>query len=1449
METLGICIGASTLSMVELKFKDRGKASISRTFTKLHHGNPSSVFLKEMEKIEPERFDSIAVTGRMFRRFVNLSSISEPEAVECALRYAIGDGAPPTSVVSAGGETFLVYILDGEGKISSIQSGNKCASGTGEFFLQQIGRMGLSLEEALSLAAKEEPYRVSGRCSVFCKSDCTHALNKGIPKGRVVAGLCRMMAGKVLEILKQAPKRDIMITGGCALNEVMISELQKEIKGLMVPDEAPYFEALGAALWAADHETDVFPGMDKVLKRGESLFSRLRPLRDAESMVEFKEADRGLARPGDECIIGLDVGSTTTKAVLLRTGDDRILASIYLRTQGDPVGASRKCYSALVDQLGPTADQVDIIGLGVTGSGRQIAGLHAMTDGIINEIIAHATGALYYDTEVDTIFEIGGQDAKYTWLTNGVPSDYAMNEACSAGTGSFLEEAAWETLAVKMEDIADIAFRGEAPPNFNDQCAAFISSDIKNAASEGISRENIVAGLVYSICMNYNNRVRGYRPAGKKVFMQGGVCYNKAVPTAMAALTGKRILVPPDPGLIGAFGVALEVKRRLSLDLMERAAFDLTELRDREIEYGIPFTCKGDGEDCDRKCEIARIKINGSTYPFGGACNRWYNLRRRIKVDTKGLNLASRYEDIIFEVDSDGEEEKRPSVGINKSFLTNSYYPLYRTFFEKLGFRVILAQEALQEGMDRKNAPFCYPAEIAHGYFLDLLERKPDHLFLPQFKTDYVGDDEGNSIICPLSQGEPYYLTAAFKDHPWFYKLKREERILDPVINFSKGFEAAEQTFVALGRKLGHGTKETRLAFSKALEVQKARSAEIEALGRQALKELESSRDSFAVVLLGRSYNAFVSDANMGIPNKFASRGVRIIPIACLDLSDYRGEDCGMYWASGRRIMKAAGMIKENPQLFGCYITNFSCGPDSFLLGYFRDVMGRKPSLTLELDSHVADAGLETRIEAFLDIIDRYRELERRQVHRERKQEFRPAKVEYRRGHEVYVDSEGREIPLSDERIHLLFPSMCRFISEAGAAVFRGFGVRSSALPPPDTEILKIGRAYSTCKECLPLQLTAGGLIHYLEARDNPSEKLVYFMPTAGGPCRFGQYSEFLKRLTEKLRIPDTAIYSPSAENSYTDLGGKGLDESLWQGVLVADIFQESYSTILANAVDTGSALKVFDNAWREVIKTMEGGFDTARLEQTLANVTRDLSEIPLRRSLEETPVILLAGEIYVRNDDISRQYILEDLAKRGFAVKVASLAEWVYYTGWCVQRGVSTMPGTWRQKLALKIRTMFMKKRERSIRSIMAASGLCSEKCEDVDHVLAHTTHLMKPDLAGEAILTIGTSINEVVDHYCGVIAIGPFGCMPNRVAEAILTREMNLEGKLATGAADGKVRRLDGKIDDLPFLAIESDGSRFPQIITARLEAFTLQAKRLHDLLMDQPGKAAERSPSGGA
>jgi predicted nucleotide-binding protein (sugar kinase/HSP70/actin superfamily) len=540
-----------------------------------------------------------------------------------------------------------------------------------------------------------------------------------------------------------------------------------------------------------------------------------------------------------------------------------------------------------------------------------------------------------------------------------------------------------------------------------------------------------------------------------------------------------------------------------------------------------------------------------------------------------------------------------------------------------------------------------------------------------------------------------------------------------------------------------------------------------------------------------------------------------------------------MYWSAGQAVLKAASFVERHPQLFGCYITNFSCGPDSFLLGYFRDIMGGKPSLTLELDSHVADAGLETRIEAFLGIVKACREMKkgRPAIAAGPLRSFAPSRFDYR--NQRVIDSSGKAHSFFDPRVHLLFPSMGRLNTEAVSAVFRSLGIRSSCLPPADEQVLECGKGHTLCKECLPLQLVTGGLLKYLEGRGSRDELLLYVMPTTSGPCRFGQYAPFIEGVVEKQRIPDVALFSLSGENSYSDFHGSSFTKKAWTGVVLADIMQDIYSVLLACAEERPRAMEVFWREWSQMLAVLERGCEPTELREMLKETVTALARIPLRRSPAGMPVILLTGEIFVRNDDLSRRFIVERLAEDGFVVKVSSAMEWIYYTDWCYANGMTADDITVRQWLQLALRQTVMKRQERLLKGIMRRSGLLHPRLEDVGRLIEGVRHLINPRLVGEAILTVGASLTEVLEDCCGVIAIGPFGCMPNRIAEAILSREMNREGKKALKGNSEKALSLLERFDHLPFLAVESDGNPFPQIITAKLETFLLQARRVHEAM----------------
>ncbi|HUI90651.1 MAG TPA: acyl-CoA dehydratase activase [Chitinivibrionales bacterium] len=1421
MKSLGICFGATTVQYAVVKGDAEFKI-IEQSGRIAHEGNPGQILQNLLSGLNLFEIDAVAVTGRSFRNNVALTGVSEPEALETALFEDFKNKEFPNLVVSLGGETTLVYKIGERGGIVSLHSGNKCASGTGEFFLQQIRRMGLSLDNAVELAGQGMPHKIAGRCSVFCKSDCTHALNKGEPIANIAAGLCSMVADKIADLIKDMECDRVMLVGGGALNTAVVSILSKRFSSLQVPETAAFYEAYGAALWAMINRCRKVPGdIRKLVLGARASFGHHTPLSKGHHLVTFEKDSRAGFDPEAEYIIGLDVGSTTTKAVLMRR-DKKITASVYLRTNGNPVEASRKCYAAIRERIG--RKKARIVALGVTGSGRQIAGLHALTDNVINEIIAHATAAAHFDKDVDTIFEIGGQDAKYTFLTGGVPSDYAMNEACSAGTGSFLEESALESLNVKMEDIGDRALAAGNPPNFTDQCAAFISSDIKLAGQDGIDKNNILAGLVYSICLNYLNRVKGSRPVGKKIFMQGGVCYNRAVPVAMASLLKMPIIVPPEPGLMGALGVALEVNNRLSLGFSAPQAFDLEDLANREAVKEGTFTCAGGREKCDRKCEIAKIRINGTVHSFGGICNKYYNLRIKKKVETGSLDFVAIREKLLFETYGApaGAFNNGRTVGLCRSFLTHTLYPLYSHFFSEMGFTVVLSDEIDPKGISRIESGFCLPGEIAHGSFYNLLQKNLDYIFLPHITQLHVRNVPTYSRLCIFVQGESYYLKTTFRK-----ELEASPTIiLSPVIAMKKGYRQAQKTLAAMAVEMGIAEPVAREAYAKACGVQLAFDKKLLEAGREALSWLDSHPETFGVVLFGRPYNSFTNDANMGIPHKIASRGHLLIPHDMLPSDEYE-VDSQMFWAMGQKIMKSAQMVKEHARLFGFYITNFSCGPDSFLLTYFRNLMGRKPSLTLELDQHTADAGIDTRVEAALDIMKSYC---RTATGGRRRGDtvLLPTWVDFQGKVPVVHASDGRVRSIYHSDVEVVLPSMGRYATEGVAAVMRSIGIAAKALPISDKEVLLEGRKNTSCKECLPYIVTTGSFMHYCKTQ-RPSDKIsLFFMASGGGPCRLGQYCTAMDQLFHTNGVKNAAAFPMTNENGYAGLGGRAL-LSASQAIMAADVFCEIRSFLAVAARDRDFAQKILEECWQELVRYFEGKL-SIRFSILLSLISRKLKQIPLAMNMGDVPVVSLIGEIFVRQDEFSRKNLIDYLERRGFMVKVAPVSEYLAYSNYIVNQGFGEKEFPLKELMKLRVITGVQEWWERRIKTVLAKSGCYKFEMIEVDKTMASAGHLMNEHFRGECILTVGLGLREILHDSCGVVSIGPFGCMPSRVAEAVLKKEMNVKGKLRMNTTfRGKALLED--LSEFPFLAVETDGSPFPQLIEANLEAFVVQARRVYD------------------
>jgi predicted CoA-substrate-specific enzyme activase len=1408
MLSLGINIGSSSLKVVLAE----GENVLWSAFTP-HEGDFHAAVKKIMSQRDIPVGTKVLVTGNEGRYLFNAAGTLEPLCVEAALNAS---HLKPNAVASMGGEDLVVYSLDDTGKIVNNFSGSKCASGTGEFLKQQLGRMDMSLEDVSRVPETARVLSLSTRCSVFMKSDCTHRLNKReATKDDIVLSLSNVMAGKVVDFLKRAKVNDgtVVLTGGMTLNKHIVRFIRERAPSIefIVPETAEVFEAYGAAVLAAGAGSPL-PPPESLLKPNVVRFDTLPDLKKWRDKVRFFEAREGSVVAGRRYILGVDGGSTTTKVALLDAETDEVVASYYGRTHGDPVKALKECLVSIRDKIAADTHggTVNIELAATTGSSREILGVFLETPGVYNEIIAHSVGTAYFDPGVETIFEIGGQDAKYVLLKNGVPIDYAMNEACSAGTGSFLEESSSGDLSIhSARDIAPIALSADAPLKFGEHCSAFINSDIRKAVQQGATRENITAGIVVSIVANYLNRVVGNRTIGKKVFLQGGVAKNEAVPLAFAMMLDKEILVPPSPELMGSFGVALLAKRKRAEGLLDNTPIDLDALITREIGYERVFTCKA----CDNLCPIQVLKVNEHSYMFGGRCNKYTNTRKAVH-DIPVFDYVSKRQELMFETFAAPAESfvarHNYTVGIPRAFSTHSLYPLYSWFFHELGIKTVLSTEVAHEGVVRVESAYCFPAEIAHGAVQDCLDKGVDYVLLTHFRDMPSYEDDVHANTCPITQALPYYIVKAFPDVD-------EKRFLPLVVSFKFGDAKALEHFTTMSALLGIGEAETKAAFEKALAKQREYFAAAQALGAEALEEARKA-DRPVIAILGRPYNSFTPEANMGIPRKFTTRGYSVIPFDILPLPEENGIFPNMYWYYGQQDMHAAMLLKDQPNIYVTWITNFSCAPDSFMLHYLKWIMGQKPFLVLELDSHSADAGIDTRVEAFLDILDGYR-AKKLEIEAERYDNGWQFEYGGKEDLRVVNKATGEKLPVrNNKRVKILLSNMGNVSTEFMAATIRGQGLNAEALPVATSKTIQVARAHASGKECVPSHLLLGSVLQFIASEKYRKDELyLVFVPITTGPCRTGQYYVFYQNLFRDMRLENIVVFTLSADNSYTELGPSFAKE-MWKGLVVTDYMKDIQTALKATATHPEQAQSAFEASWRGMMGVVEHHPD--RIWDELRRIAGEVRQIPLKRGIDDCPKVLVVGEIYVRRDDFAVGELTDLLSDRGIVVKVAGISEWIHYLDfvreYALKKLIKLRPaGTrWASKpsrdlLKLHVEEWWKHSVEKKVLSILEPTGLIAKTPHDMNEIMANTQeHFVNLELNSEIAVSTGVAATAMQRGYSGIVNISPFACLIGRV----------IEGLFAPWARDR----------NYPTISVEVDGNQLPPNIINKLNIFMVNVLR---------------------
>ncbi|HQG78286.1 MAG TPA: acyl-CoA dehydratase activase [Bacteroidales bacterium] len=1297
------------------------------------------------------------------------------------------------TIIEIGGEDSKLILLErdpsnGHSRLVDFEMNSVCAAGTGSFLDQQARRIGVPIEKEFGeMALKSaDPPRIAGRCSVFAKSDMIHHQQIATPLHDIVAGLCFALARNFRSNVARSRefKKPVLFAGGVAANTGMIRAFREILnlkdRELIIPEYHASMGAIGAVIYARENNPEMngFHGLkelDEYLAHDSSHFSSLPPL--AESKAVYNTSISWRKNPGKKTkvYLGIDVGSLSTNVVLIDRAN-RVVARRYLPTAGKPLEAIQRGLKEIYDEAGK---DVEIMGAGTTGSGRYLTGDFIGADTIQNEITAQAAAAIDYDPTVDTIFEIGGQDSKYISIEKGVVVDFEMNKVCAAGTGSFLEEQAEKLNINIVNEFGCMALGSECPVKLGDRCTVFMESDLNTFMQRGARNDNLVGGLAYSIVYNYLQKVVGDKKVGNKIFFQGGVANNKAVVAAFEQVTGKKITIPPHFDVTGAIGAAILARK--SMKKGQKTAFRGFGIRNAEYEIS-RFACQG----CTNHCEIRKVRIAGEKKSlfYGGRCEK-YETDSRKKIANDIPNLFQKRLEMLM----DGYRETEAgtggiTIGIPRALMVFfQQFPFWRTFFEQLGFTVVLSRESdktlVARSLETITTETCLPVELIYGHVIDLIEKGVDYVFLPFIVNAKFR--EGNKTFncnCPWIQSYPFMVRAALRD-----KID-ESKLLIPTLHF-RFFERAlvKEMSSFFNTKFGIGKKTIKEAIYKADAVQVAFEKQLTGYGRNILKNIPGNYRP--VVLLGRPYNSTDPHLNLGLVEKLLARNVMPVPVDMLDLAPYNIFENyrNMYWPNGQKIVAAAQLVAKTDNLHAVYISNFRCGPDSFIWHYVSEELKAKPFLHIEVDEHSADAGIITRIEAFLDSLKGSDLNSKGEIN-----VFRP--------HADTLSSPAKRT--------LYFPYMHDGAYLIAAAA-RSVGIPSEVLPKQTDEDISLGRKYTSSRECFPMICTTGSFLKKLFEPGADPSKMSFFMPDHNGPCRFGQYNHFQRTLFDRLGFGEATILTPSNDTSYADLAG---DKSqlfrinAWKGFVAFDFLRKLYRENKPYEICKGDTKKLYEISLKKIERCIESG--SKGLRRLLVEITSDFMALNTDRS-KRKPVVAILGEIYMRDNAGCNGNIANRLEDLGLEVVIGPFSEWITYS---THR--YTRDSKWKNDLMGITRSRIQAiGQEVIVNYLLNGLRKFTDQRKDVSlHEMLRLSNLYVSEFYdGDPPIAIGSSVALAERGVSGIAAILPFTCMP---------------GTLVASVSDSF--RKDYK--NIPFINIAYDG-QFTVSLDTRLQAFAFQVK----------------------
>ena len=1287
---------------------------------------------------------------------LNIEFVQEVVAVASALQYT----APQTDVaIELGGEDAKIIYFDGG--IDERMNG-VCAGGTGSFIDQMAA---LLQTDAAGLNKEAESYReiypIAARCGVFAKTDIQPLINEGATKADLAASIFQAVVNQTISGLACGkPIRGcVAFLGGPLhflpeLKKAFIRTLKLTPETTVDPENSHLFAAMGAALEAdevtgADIDELISRlsegvAMDIEIKRLDPLFASRAEydefcLRHKAAVVKKEE----LSSYEGDCFLGIDAGSTTTKMALIGS-DGQLLYSFYSGNQGSPIKTAISAVAELRTKL-PAGARIAYSCS--TGYGEALLKSAFCLDEGEVETIAHCTAAAFFNPDVDCVLDIGGQDMKCIKLKNNSVDNVLLNEACSSGCGSFIENFA-SSLGYTAAEFASEALFAENPVDLGTRCTVFMNSNVKQAQKEGASVADISAGLAYSVIKNALFKViklADARDLGKNIVVQGGTFYNKAVLRAFEKIAGVEAICPDISGIMGAFGAALIAKDRCRG--RETSMLPLDEILSLTYETSTVRCGR-----CSNNCMLTVNKFpGGRRHITGNRCERGLGGASGKKSAPNMFEYKRKrlfdYKPISIEAASRGE------IGIPRVLNMYENYPFWATFFKELGFSVVVSpfsdRKIYELGMESiPSESECYPAKLAHGHVQWLIDNGVKTIFHPcVFYEHQETPGAQNHYNCPIVVSYPENL----KNNVGDIALKGINYVR-PFIAFTDKKTAADRLVRLCDDEWSIPADEVKRAVDSAWKEQRRAKADIRREGERIFKLMEKENGN-GIALIGRPYH-IDPEINHGIPEMVASYGLTVFTEDSLpiDFTPQRPVRVNDQWVYHSRLYTAAEFVSRRDDMELIQLNSFGCGLDAVTTDEVCEIMegANKLYTVLKIDEVNNLGAARIRIRSLLAAM---------KMRRERNICARPKDVRYKRS--VFTKK------MFEEGYTILAPQMSPIHFSLLEPVFRRFGFNIEILDNDNRSAIDAGLKFVNNDACFPSITAVGQIMEAVTSGRYDTDKLAIIMSQTGGCCRASNYVAFIRRALDKVGLSHIPVISLNANGMEKNDGFKlppALIMAAAKAIVYGDLFMRCLYRVRPYEKTKGSA-NILHKKWEEIcIDSLINDKSHKSFKNICEAIVGAFDNFPIDERLVK-PRVGVVGEILVKYMPLANNHLVDLLESEGAEAVVPDLMDFMNYCLFNAGYKHEFLGGTLRSAVASNIGIKAIQRLRKP-----AIDALKKSRRFEAPMPIEKVAELAKPFLSignqyGEGWFLTGEMAELLTSDVPNIVCIQPFACLPNHV------------------------------------------------------------------------------------